>query len=298
MRRGWIVLVAPLLATGCVRRVVPVTAASGVHYLVGAGYQAGGVWYYPQEDFHYDATGIASVLPAGRAVTADGEVVDGSGMTAAHQTLQLPAVVRVTNLETGLQAVVRVNDRGPASPARVIGLSRRAAELLGMGAGAAARVRVQVEEGPSSALREELQGGPRLVVVAAPRGAVQQEVLAPPPGVRQSARGRSAGVTRVAVVTATGPVEHVPERLPEVVQQVGSAAGRLMITAGMFGQIGYARQVAARLGRIGAEVERVREGRGERYRVRAGPFVSVAGADAALDQAVQAGVTDARIVVE
>ena len=274
----------------------PVPAKPDVHYVVGAGYQAGGLWYYPREDFHYDATGLASVLPGGRSVTTDGEVVDGTALTAAHQTLQLPCVVRVTNLESGLQVAVRVDDRGPDSPARLIALSRRAAELLGVIG--VARVRVQVDEAASTALRDQLHGGPTLAVAAAPRGAVQAEALPPPPGVAQSSRGRSAGVTRVA--TEAGPANGavVPERLPETVQRVGAAPGRLMIAAGSFGQAGYARQVAARLSGIGAGVEQVRELRGASYRVTAGPFADVAAVDAALGQAMRAGVTDARIVIE
>lgn len=285
---------AALLASSCVRQPAPV--GQGVHYVVGAGYRAGTVWYYPREDFHYDATGLASVLPAGRTVTADGEVTDGTALTAAHQTLQLPSVVRVTNLETGLQVSVRVNDRGPQSPGRLIALSRRTAELLGING--VARVRVQTDEAASTALRDQLHGGPMLAVAAAPRGAVRAEALPPPPGVSQSSRGRSAGVTRAA--TETGPTASaiVPERLPETVQRAGAAPGRLMIAAGSFGQVGYARQVAARLGGIGADVEQVRELRGASYRVKAGPLADVAAADAALERAMRAGVTDARIVIE
>ena len=290
MRRRAVLCALVLLAgVGCTRRAPgPAPAA---RYVVGSGYQLGGVWYYPRESFQYDAAGLASVLPARQGLTADGETSDAGAMAAAHQTLQLPAIVRVTNLETGLQALVRVNDRGPASAGRIIGLSRRAAEVLGVSG--AARVRVQVEEGPSLALREQLQGGPRLTVAAAPRGAVTSETLAPPPGVGQSARGRAALTVRAATVAAeAGP--SVPERLPEVAERVAASPGVLMIRAAGFGQAQYARQVAARLGAAGGRVER----RGERYEVVAGPFGTVGEADMALDQALRAGVGDARISVE
>ena len=52
-------------------------------------------------------------------------------MTAAHPTLPLPSIARVTNLENGRSIKVRVNDRGPFAKRRIIDLSRRAAWALG-----------------------------------------------------------------------------------------------------------------------------------------------------------------------
>lgn len=295
MRPVLLAAVLALVLAGCTRR--PAGPAPSVHYVVGAGYQAGGTWFYPREDFHYVATGLAVVQGSARGVTADGEAVDPSALTAAHQTLQLPAIARVTNLETGLAVLVRVNDRGPDTPKRLVALSRRAGELLGIAPGAVAPVRVEVDERMSLAVREQLQGGPRLTVEAAPRGTVVAESLAPPPGVGQSPRGRSAGATAAATVSS-GTAAVVPDRLPEAVSRGPAGGGVLAIEAGLFGQMAYARQIAARLTALGGRVDRVREGRTERYRVVAGPFLSVAAADAALDRAMEAGVTDARIVVE
>ena len=62
--------------------------------------------------------------------TAIGESYDPKGMTAAHPTLPLPSYVRVTNLANGRQIVVRVNDRGPYTPGRIIDLSRAAGDRL------------------------------------------------------------------------------------------------------------------------------------------------------------------------
>ena len=296
MRPVLAVAVLALVLAGCARRRVPEPVPSP-HYVVGAGYQAGGTWFYPREDFHYNATGLAVVQGVGRGLTADGEAVDPSALTAAHQTLQLPAIARVTNLETGLQVAVRINDRGPDTPKRLIALSRRAGELLGIVPGAVAAVRVEVDEAMSVAVRDQVQGGPRLAVQAAPRGAVVAESLAPPAGIGQSARGRSAGTTQAATA-GSGAAAAVPDRLPETVSRGVAGRGALALDAGHFGQMGYARQVAARLSGIGARVDRVREGRTERYRVMAGPFASVAAADAALDRAMAAGVTDVGIVIE
>jgi rare lipoprotein A len=64
--------------------------------------------------------------------TASGERFDQNAMTAAHKTLPLGAVVRVTNLKNDRQVTVRINDRGPYAKGRIIDLSRAAARLLHM----------------------------------------------------------------------------------------------------------------------------------------------------------------------
>jgi rare lipoprotein A len=68
---------------------------------------------------------------AGRR-TANGEIYDPSQLTAAHKTLPFGTFVRVTNPNSGAHVVVRINDRGPFKPGRVIDVSRAAAEQLGM----------------------------------------------------------------------------------------------------------------------------------------------------------------------
>ncbi len=299
-------LLTPLLLAGCGRFFGgSLDAGPQPRYVVGPAYRAGAAWFYPREDFHLDATGLAVTLPdqAGpdqAGLTADGEARDAAAMAGAHRTLQLPAVARVTNLETGLQALVRINDRGPASPGRLIGLTRRAADRLGMTPGVATRVRVQVESGPSQALRDALHGGPSVTVASAPRVRVASEELPPPPGLGRSTRGRTA---RAAVAAAPDTLAAVAQAsLSDAVVRVPAHAGQLWLRAGEFGQARYANQVRAHLARLGATpgttVERVRQGRADTFRVRAGPFATVAQADAALDQALGAGVTDAHIVVE
>ena len=79
---------------------------------------------------------------AGRR-TASGEVFDPSQLTAAHKTLPFGTTLRVTNLANGLSVTVRINDRGPFIPGRVIDLSRAAAERIGMIGSGTARVRLE-----------------------------------------------------------------------------------------------------------------------------------------------------------
>jgi rare lipoprotein A len=74
--------------------------------------------------------------------TASGAPFDPNAMTAAHRSLPMGTKVKVTNLENGKQAVVTVQDRGPYKRGRIIDLSKRAADELGIDDGKA-RVRVQ-----------------------------------------------------------------------------------------------------------------------------------------------------------
>jgi rare lipoprotein A len=74
--------------------------------------------------------------------TASGEMMDGTLLTAAHNTLPLGSHVRVKNLANGRAVVVRINDRGPFAKNRIIDLSKAAAEALGMIADGVARVAV------------------------------------------------------------------------------------------------------------------------------------------------------------
>lgn len=76
-------------------------------------------------------------------LTASGERFDEHKLTAAHRSLPLDTKVKVTNLENGRSVEVKVNDRGPYIPGRVLDLSTRAAKLLGMEKEGLALVRIE-----------------------------------------------------------------------------------------------------------------------------------------------------------
>ncbi|MGE0651139.1 MAG: septal ring lytic transglycosylase RlpA family protein [Alphaproteobacteria bacterium] len=121
-------------------------ASSRGTYKVGNSYKINGVWYYPKVDYEYVETGIASWYGPnfhGRR-TANGESFDQNIVSAAHRTLPLPSLVRVTNLENGRSIQVRVNDRGPFAHGRIIDLSRQGAQLLGFHRKGTAKVRVEI----------------------------------------------------------------------------------------------------------------------------------------------------------
>lgn len=101
----------------------------------------------------YREKGIASwygyeTCPKGkRCMTANGEVFDPEGLNGAHKHLPLPTHVRVTNLENRKSIIIRVNDRGPFVPGRIIDLSAGSARRLGFHGKGTARVLVETVEG-------------------------------------------------------------------------------------------------------------------------------------------------------
>ncbi len=99
-------------------------------------------------------TGLASVYSDelnGRR-TASGESYEADALTAAHRTLPLGADVKVTRLDNGKSVRVRINDRGPNVPDRIIDLSRRAASSLGLRTGVT-KVRLEVLSVPPASPR-------------------------------------------------------------------------------------------------------------------------------------------------
>ena len=117
----------------------------GGQYLVGHPYTIDGRTYYPSENAHYAAVGLASWYGDafhGRR-TANGEVYDMRSLSAAHPTMPLPSYARVTNLGNGYSMIVRVNDRGPYAPGRIMDVSSRVADMLDFKSAGTAKVKVE-----------------------------------------------------------------------------------------------------------------------------------------------------------
>jgi rare lipoprotein A len=87
--------------------------------------------------------GLASFYSEGTR-TASGEKFDANELTAAHPTLPFGTKLRVTNVANGQSVTVRVNDRGPYVPGRVVDVSYSAARTLGMIGGGVAKVKLDV----------------------------------------------------------------------------------------------------------------------------------------------------------
>lgn len=141
---------APLASKAPLTRGLPLrlqesAPAAGGPYKIGAPYTVGGEVYVPKHERNYKQVGLASWYGSDfhGHETANGEVYDMHALSAAHKTLPLPCYARVTNMKNGHSVIVRVNDRGPFRPGRVVDLSGRAAELLGFHKSGVAPVRVE-----------------------------------------------------------------------------------------------------------------------------------------------------------
>ena len=314
-----ICLMLPLFAAGCAESEFlassvkslrsPSTPEYGM-YKVGNPYQIDGVTYVPKVDYAYVETGIASwygnEFHGNR--TANGESFDMNTISAAHRTLPLPSMVRVTNLENGRALNVRVNDRGPFARGRIIDLSRRAAQLLGFEQKGTAMVRVEILAEESIAMARGLDR--RYVAaaapdhpapVAAPRMSVVSTELPPPPGARAAPPPSTGQVASVTPAAAAEP------RPPAALEQVDGTVKRvpvapnpgMFVQAGAFAQYANAHRMGTLLQKVGpVQISQVDGGSSRMFRVRVGPVASVAEADTLLARVVAYGVNEARIVVE
>ncbi len=128
-------------------------------FKVGNPYEVFGVNYIPQNYEDYEEIGTASWYGDdfhGKA-TANGETYNMGSMTAAHPTLPLPSLVRVTNLRNNKSVIVRVNDRGPFAKNRVIDVSEKAATLLEFKGQGTTEVKVELLRNDTDLMLEKLK---------------------------------------------------------------------------------------------------------------------------------------------
>jgi rare lipoprotein A len=282
--------------------------AKPVPYKIGKPYQVNGLWYYPKADYTYSETGIASWYGPGfhGKRTANGEVYDENGLTAAHKTLPMPSMVRVTNLENGRSIQVRVNDRGPFEAGRIIDMTRRGAQLLGFIENGTARVRVDImpEESQQLAALASRQGGDQLPPPpkAAPAGEVVAGALPPIAGSKVSPAKPLPGAQAPAAPVAqpgTNIVAAPPPQPDGRVIQVPVRPTSIYIQAGAFLRQTNANQLSAQLRQYGpVRIAPVIVERQQYYRVRIGPIATVAEADSTLKRMIAAGHPESRIVVD
>jgi rare lipoprotein A len=117
--------------------------AAAPKYYIGNPFRIENVQHVPAEDLTYNHTGIAGIIPSdiNGIQTTNGEIYDANQMVATSKTLPLPTIVKVTNLENGQSATLRVNNRGPFVNSRIMDVSPAAARKLGM----TGQTRVQVQ---------------------------------------------------------------------------------------------------------------------------------------------------------
>ena len=278
---------------------------NGGTYKVGNAYQIMGQWYYPEEDYNYSEEGVASWYGDDfhAKTTANGEEYDMNSLTAAHRTLPLPSIVRVTNLENGRSLVLRVNDRGPYAKNRIIDVSKRAAELLGFKTKGTAKVRVEVLPKESLALKQALleqDFEPNYGLYSARNESFSSEV--PPPSEmnpeyvdRNVLVGAGANVTQ----SASSTTKIASADAPAVVSKPRVAAGgkKFYVQAGAFSKQASALSLSKRLSSFGEVQTTAANINGSTfYRVRLGPYNAQEDAVNAANKLNNYGFNDTRIV--
>lgn len=311
----WIIIFAALALSACSETQYAAhlakSATGGAHYdqvgsyKVGNPYRIAGRLYHPRESYRHVETGVASWYGPNfhGKKTANGEIFNKFDLTAAHRTLQMPSIIRVTNLDNGRNVILRVNDRGPFSKERVLDVSERGAEVLGFKANGTARVRVEVLERESrqvAALAKQgkstrhievaLNKGQTPVHFKTPQAAPVQVAHAPTPQVKPGSNPIPA--VRVASVS--------PSPLPEV-NPIQEALGtqNMYVQAGSFSQEQNAMALSQKLSSIGpSNVSFARVNGRPFYRVRIGPFAEAYQADQALNAVLANGHDTAKIVTD
>lgn len=302
-------------------------AANQGNFKVGNPYKIDGRWYYPREEYDREETGLISWYGPGfdGKKTANGERFDSSELTAAHRTLQMPSLVRVTNLENGRSLIVRVNDRGPYKRGRVMDVSERAAELLGFKTQGTTKAKLQVLKEESFKLAQAARSGvsTKGYEVAMNNqagrypgpGGVVPTPYPPAQSVYVPASYESAGVSPVTRETLTAPgggsvpvTTALPGHLrggqfyPDpVVSEYPVTPSAIYVQAGAFGNYNNALRHRDHLQGYftSAEIYPVHAADGRTlHRVRIGPVPDVSEADEVLARIVHEGFPEAIIVVE
>jgi len=209
-----------------------------LHRFANNPYNVFGIGYTPQRTIApFTQRGLGSWY--GRKFhgqkTSSGEVYDMYGMTAAHPTLPIPSYVRVTSVANGRSVIVRVNDRGPFHPGRVIDLSYTAAWKLGYVNAGSAPVDVELLTPELIAAlpgRRNAQTA-TAATTSAPAGATQVSAVKPvaapqATAIPASTAAAPASTTPVAVAQAPQQTTPMPIEVGArgVFLQLGAFSGR------------------------------------------------------------------------
>lgn len=273
---------------------IPDHSKSNGTFKVGNAYKVKGRWYKPKETYSFTQTGVASWYGPNfhGKKTANGETFDMYELTAAHKTLQLPSLLRVTNLANGKTIVVRVNDRGPFSNGRILDLSKRSAQLLGFERQGTTRVKIQLLPEESRKIARAAKSGKstRHTEVA-----LNQRSTSPPPQRQAQARVASnstpaPSASRPAVITREALASPRP---------IAPSPNSIYVQAGSFSNPNNAQNLARALRSFGAaHVQPASINGRSLYRVRFGPMQNIYKADILLARLNDSGRANAIVIVD
>jgi rare lipoprotein A len=282
-------------------------------YKIGQPYKIEGKTYQPQQKFEHLEEGMSSWYgePFHGKKTANGERFNKNALTAAHRTLQMPSMIRVTNLANGKQAVLRVNDRGPFSKNRVLDVSEAASKKLGFWGQGTTRVRVEVmpQESKRAALdagasEDDLVHGRQIAGKAPPQdtaiadssggyesGGVESAELDPVDG--------SGGYESTLDTPPAKPTKTATNRTtPNQPYRREVSGGQLYVQAGAFSNPDNAHKLARQLSTLRTTmVQPVKVDGTTFYRVRLGPVAGTGEANSLLGKVQNKGYA-AKVVMD
>ncbi len=250
-------------------------------YKIGDPYKINGKWYYPAVNYSYDEVGIASWYGPGfhGKKTANGEIFDQNKISAAHKTLPMPSIVRVTNLENGIVLEnIRINDRGPFAGNRIIDLSKKAAEELGFMNNGVAKVRVEIMENESR--------------IYAVKNTKQDKV-------RKANKARIEKVEVKSLDNSENEEILITNQNEENAQGTNSILNNkpLLIQVGAFSDHRNAKSLTEKLEEFKAYIERIFIDNKYLYRVRIGPLTNLDIANTIKTKLFDLGYTSSHLVV-
>tara|TARA_R110002124_G_scaffold64985_2_gene177575 strand:+ start:380046 stop:381089 length:1044 start_codon:yes stop_codon:yes gene_type:complete len=324
------------LGSHIIKQISPSTYTSHTgSFKVGSSYKVKGKRYKPEETYNFKQTGIASWYGPNfhGKLTANGEVYNQNDLTAAHKTLQLPSIIRVTNLENGKSVILRVNDRGPFAHGRILDLSSRAADLLDVKKKGTARIKLQVLADESREVARVAKAGQptRGMEVAYNRGVKPNSIMAnlTPEYTPNKAPQRVAQVQTPRIQPSPvmdynetyggyngaykAPTQVQPQQLTaqnaaytqsrgaaeNLVKTYAVTPSKLYVQTASFSNKSNAVNFAQKLQRYGgSKIEETLINGRNYYRVKLGPLNDVAHADSMLSTLIADGYNDALIVVD
>ena len=279
------------------------------HFKVGKPYRIKGKWYTPQERYNFSQTGVASWYGPNfhGKDTANGETFNQYELTAAHKTLQLPSIIRVTNLENGRSLVLRVNDRGPFSKNRILDVSNKAADLLGFKNQGTAKVRIDVLPNESKQVAQMAKDGKSTKGVEIAMNQKGYRYQAPPEPIQPETQQASLQISpkpfsepaKIAPVQREA-IGQLPSKPPvaNTTHTNIKKPSQLYVQAGAFSLEQNAQNLVEELKIIGkAHVHPSYINGKPYYRVRFGPFETTQNADIVVSQLMNYGNDRAMIVV-
>lgn len=227
--------------------------------------------------------------------TANGEIFSQAEMTAAHPSLPLPSLVHVTNLDTGREVVVRVNDRGPFEDGANLQLSRKAAEALGMSGAGKGNVRLRyLSPAPMLAAQPYSQ---KSVTTALPP--VKTPAAAPAPVLMASAPATDEELLGGGALPAPAPRLMSMTVAPKTADYTAPAmaSGDVFVQLASFSDIGNAEAMLRSVESYHpVEIVPARVNGADFFRVRVGPFTDRAVAEQVRSNLYASGRADGRIV--